>query len=236
MKRQEEASFSAGPHVQSPPMASLILGPLLRYVGRTQATIWIETDGPCTVTAPGRATPTFEVEGHHYALVVLDDLPEGEVISYQVELDGERVWPAPGDEHPPSVIRTREGEHQARLVFGSCRVGAPQREPYTLSPDEDDEGFGVDALWAYSRRLQAGIEPWPDGLLLIGDQVYADEVIPETLEFIRARRDVSGGGEPGHAGVHPGPLGCVGAARRRGPGFGGAHPPLPRGVDRPGHP
>src|SRR6478735_2274160 len=172
-------------------MASLILGPLLRYVGRTQATIWIETDGPCTVTAPGRATPTFEVEGHHYALVVLDDLPEGEVISYQVELDGERVWPAPGDEHPPSVIRTREGEHQARLVFGSCRVGAPQREPYTLPPGEDDEGFGTDALWAYSRRLQAGIEPWPDGLLLCGDQVYADEVSPETLEFIRARRDTS---------------------------------------------
>ena len=173
------------------PMASLILGPLLRYVGRTQATIWIETDGPCTVTAPGRSTPTFEVEGHHYALVVLDDLPEGEVIEYEVELDGERVWPPADDEHPPSVIRTREGEHQARLVFGSCRVGAPQREPYTLPPDEDDEGFGVDALWAYSRRLQAGIEPWPDGLLLIGDQVYADEVSPETLEFIRGRRDVS---------------------------------------------
>ena len=172
-------------------MASLILGPLLRYVGRTQATIWIETDGPCTVTAPGRSTPTFEVEGHHYALVVLDDLPEGEVIEYKVELDGERVWPPADDEHPPSVIRTREGEHQARLVFGSCRVGAPQREPYTLPPDEDDEGFGVDALWAYSRRLRAGIEPWPDGLLLIGDQVYADEVSPGTLEFIRGRRDVS---------------------------------------------
>ena len=52
-------------------------------------------------------------------------------------------------------------------------------------------GFGVDALWAYSRRLQAGIEPWPDGLLLCGDQVYADEVSPDTLEFIRARRDTS---------------------------------------------
>jgi hypothetical protein len=172
-------------------MASLILGPVLRYVGRTQATIWLETDGPCQVTAPGSPTPTFEVEGHHYALVVLDDLPEGSVVEYEVELDGERVWPPAGGEHPPSAIRTREGEHQARLVFGSCRVGAPQREPYTRSPTEDDEGFGVDALWAYSRRLRSGIEPWPDGLLLIGDQVYADEVSPETLEFIRSRRDVS---------------------------------------------
>ena len=173
-------------------MASLVLGPLLRYVGRTEATIWVETDGPCTVTAVGTSQPTFEVEGHHFALLVLDDLPEGTVLEYEVALDSERVWPPPNlGDRPPSQIRTRKGEHQARLAFGSCRVGAPQREPYTLPPDDHPDGFGVDALWAYSRRLQAGIEPWPDGLLLIGDQVYADEVSPETLEFIRGRRDVS---------------------------------------------
>ena len=34
---------------------------------------------------------------------------------------------------------------------------------------------------------------WPDGLVLMGDQVYADEVPPETAELIRSRRDV---GEP----------------------------------------
>ncbi|MGN6380103.1 MAG: alkaline phosphatase D family protein [Gaiellales bacterium] len=172
-------------------MPSLILGPLLRYVGRTEATVWVETDAPCTVTVLGTSAPTFEVEGHHYSLVPLDDLPEGSVVEYEVELDGERVWPLPGDDHPPSSIRTRHGEDRARLVFGSCRVGAPQREPFTLPPDQHEQGFGTDALWAYSRRLQAGIEPWPDGLLLIGDQVYADEVSPQTLEFIRSRRDVS---------------------------------------------
>jgi hypothetical protein len=111
------------------------------------------------------------------------------VTEYSVQLDGDPVWPPPDAEHPPSAIHTREGEQQARLVFGSCRVGAPQREPYTLSPEQNEHGFGVDALWAYSRRLRAGIEPWPDALLLIGDQVYADEVSPETLAFIRSRRD-----------------------------------------------
>jgi hypothetical protein len=171
-------------------VASLVLGPLLRYVGRTQATVWVETDAACRVEILGQAAPTFEVRGHHYALVPLTDLPEGAVTEYEVRLDGERVWPLPSGGHPPSAIRTREGEDHARLVFGSCRVGAPQREPYTLPPGEE-HGFGVDALWAYSRRLQAGIEPWPDGLLLCGDQVYADEVSPETLEFIRARRDTS---------------------------------------------
>jgi hypothetical protein len=171
-------------------MASLVLGPLLRYVGRTTATVWVEADAACEAEVLGQTARTFEVSGHHYALVPLTDLPEGAVLEYEVRLDGEQVWPLPGSTRPPSAIRTREGEDHARLVFGSCRVGAPQREPYTLPPGQE-HGFGVDALWAYSRRLQAGIEQWPDGLLLCGDQVYADEVSPEALEFIRARRDTS---------------------------------------------
>jgi hypothetical protein len=172
-------------------MASLVLGPLLRYVGRTEATVWIEADRACRVEVLGHTAPTFEVRGHHYALVALYDLEEAAVLEYQVLLDGERVWPPADSDLPASTIHTREGEHRARLVFGSCRVGAPQREPYTLPPGGEKHGFGVDALWAYSRRLRAGIEPWPDALLLIGDQVYADEVSPETLEFIHSRRDTS---------------------------------------------
>jgi hypothetical protein len=168
---------------------SLVLGPLLRYAGRTEATVWVETDAACEVTVLGHSAPTFEVCGHHYALVVLAGLEEASVVAYTVQLDGELVWPPAVGARPASAIHTREGEHRARLVFGSCRVGAPEREPYTLPPGEHEQGYGVDALWAYSRRLQAGIEPWPDGLLLLGDQVYADEVSPQTLEFIRSRRD-----------------------------------------------
>ena len=154
--------------------------------------MWVETDRSCILEVLGQSAPTFEVRGHHYALVVLTGLPEASVIPYEVALDGDKVWPLPeGDRAAPSTIHTREGEHQARLVFGSCRVGAPEREPFTLPPGEHDQGYGVDALWAYSRRLQAGIEPHPDALLLNGDQVYADEVSPETAEFIRTRRDTS---------------------------------------------
>jgi hypothetical protein len=171
-------------------MPRLLVGPLLRYVGRTTATVWVETDAACEVTVLGQSARTFEVCGHHYALVPLVGLPENTVIEYDVRVDGEVAWPEAGSSHPPSTIHTREGEHRARLVFGSCRVGAPEREPYTRPPGEE-HGFGVDALWAYSRRLQAGIEPWPDGLLLCGDQVYADEVSPATLEYIRSRRDTS---------------------------------------------
>ena len=171
-------------------MPGLLLGPLLRYTGSTQATVWVETDGPCEVAVLAARARTFCVEGHHYALVVLQDLEEGAVRPYEVHLDGERVWP-PDDGRPPSTIHTREHERRARLVFGSCRVGDPACEPYTLPPSEHELGFGIDALWAFSRRLQAGTEEWPDCLLLLGDQVYADEASETTREFIRSRRDTS---------------------------------------------
>ncbi len=171
-------------------MPRLVLGPLLRYTGSTQATVWVETDAACEVAVLDARQRTFCVEGHHYALVVLSDLDEGSVRTYEVHLDGERAWP-PDDGRPPSTIHTREHERSARLVFGSCRVGDPERAPYTLPPSEHPLGFGIDALWALSRRLQAGGEEWPDCLLLLGDQVYADETSEETRAFIRARRDTS---------------------------------------------
>jgi hypothetical protein len=171
-------------------MTALVVGPLLRYAGSTEATVWVETDARCEVEILGHRARTFEVEGHHYALVLIEGLEPGTMTPYEVRLDGERVWPL-DDGRPPSVIRTRHHERRARLAFGSCRVGAPERPPYTLAHSEHPEGLEIDALWAFSRRIQAGREPRPDCLLLLGDQVYADEVSPETLAFIRARRDTS---------------------------------------------
>jgi PhoD-like phosphatase len=174
----------------SPAQPVLVVGPLLRYVGTTTATVWVETDRAAEVEVLGQRARTFHVLGHHYALVVLEGLEPGSVSPYEVTLDGVLAWP-PEDGRPGPAIHTREGERQARLVFGSCRVGAPQTEPYTRPPTEDSKGFGIDALWAYSRRLQTGEAAWPDGLLLLGDQVYADEVPPETLAFIEQRRSTA---------------------------------------------
>ena len=39
----------------------LVLGPLLRYVGENDATIWVETDQACQVEVLGQAARTFEV-------------------------------------------------------------------------------------------------------------------------------------------------------------------------------
>ena len=77
-----------------------------------------------------------------------------------------------------------------RLSFGSCRRVAPHHPPYTLRPDEDDRGCEWDALRALALDVRDGATP-PDLFLFLGDQVYADEVDPQTLDFIRARRDTS---------------------------------------------
>ena len=81
------------------PGPALLLGPLLRYVGETEATVWVETDRECEVEILGRRMRTFAAAGHHYALVVLDGLAPGSETEYRVSLDGAACWP-PGSGSP----------------------------------------------------------------------------------------------------------------------------------------
>jgi PhoD-like phosphatase len=169
--------------------AELVLGPILRYAGTQSASVWVEASRRCDVEVLGHRARTFQVEGHHFALVLIDDLSPASVIPYDVKLDGRVVWP-PDDGRPAPAVHTRSNERRVRLAFGSCRIGNPQ--PTSTAPPWSDEleKIGIDALWAYARQLQRGEIEWPDALLLLGDQVYADEVSPVTAEFIRRRRDV----------------------------------------------
>ena len=170
-------------------MPSLVLGPLLRYVGETEAVIWVETDAACEVEVLGTSDRTFCVCGHHYALVCCGDLDPGTWHEYEVRLDGKLAWPR-DDGFPRSAFRTYPKETPLKLVFGSCRVAAPHESPYTLKKDLDERGREIDALYtmAIAMREQPRDE-WPDVLLMLGDQVYADEVSPATLAFIETRRD-----------------------------------------------
>jgi hypothetical protein len=168
-------------------MPRLLIGPLLRHVGHTDATIWVETDEPCTVEVLGSREHTWTVAGHHYALVAVDDLEPGSTTAYDVSLDGERAWPPLLGNRPPSVIRTLGADRPLRVAFGSCRYG---RAAVKLN----DRHFDVDALACLARRM-AGQDPsdWPDALLLLGDQVYADETSPATQRRIRTKRDITRG-------------------------------------------
>jgi hypothetical protein len=168
---------------------SLVLGPVLRHVTGTSATIWVETSAPCRVGVLGVEAATFTVEGHHYALVVVEGLSPGRVYEYEVTLDGVGVWPLANDPFPPPVVRTLDGGSR-RILFGSCRAAAPHEPPYTLELDHDRRGRGVDALRAHAlRMLQADKSEWPDLLVLLGDQVYADDPSPRTeRRLARLRR------------------------------------------------
>jgi PhoD-like phosphatase len=182
----------AQPHVllvcgYTPGMQRLLVGPLLRHVGRTDATVWVETDAPCDVEVLGTREHTWTVAGHHYALVVLTDLEPGSTTAYDVRLDDERVWPPPDGERPPSVIRTLGDDRSLRIAFGSCRFG---RAAVKL----DDPHFDPDALACFARWMaREDPDEWPDALLLLGDKVYADETSPATQRRIQARRDITTG-------------------------------------------
>ncbi|MCW2764074.1 MAG: hypothetical protein JWO11_33 [Nocardioides sp.] len=179
-------------------MTRLRIGPLLRHVDDTSATIWVETESAAEVSVvAGEHTGcarTFAAHGHHYALIEVDGLLPGSRTAYTVLVDGERAWPPTDPEQSkfgPSVIATLEPGRPLRMAFGSCRV--------SISHDEEgNAAHGVDALRAYALHLagitqddarsQPDARP-PDLVLFLGDQVYADETSPEMKEFIERRRD-----------------------------------------------
>ncbi len=177
----------------------LLLGPLLRYVDDTSASVWVETRDRATVTVHrGDATATartFAVHGHHYALVELADLAPGSTEAYTVDIDDVRVWPEAGSPFPAPVIATLEPGRPLLMGFGSCRT--------SVSHDEaGNRTHGVDALRAWALRVadqveaadpddqDLAIERLPDLLLFLGDQVYADETTDDMKAFIESRRDI----------------------------------------------
>ena len=157
------------------PGPRLLLGPLLRYVDESRATVWVETDRPCEVQIVGTRERTWTVHGHHYALLVLTGLAQASETPYEVHLDGSRVWPEPDSRFPPSLVRTFRHDETFRLSFGSCRQSGPH----------DEEGlrrYGADALVALAERMAgAHTATWSAALLLVGDQVYADDPSPHLL-------------------------------------------------------
>ena len=168
--------------------ASLVLGPMLRYVDETSATLWVETSAACAVEvcAGGRSwtASSFAAHGHHYALVEAEDLPRGATLQYTVDLDGERVWPEPGSPFPAPSLRTLHPERRLRLAFGSCRTSVPHD---TLG----NATHGVDALRAFAmHQAHNDDDARPDLLAFLGDQVYADSTSREMQDFIKSRRSL----------------------------------------------
>ncbi|MEN8655151.1 alkaline phosphatase D family protein [Streptomyces sp. 21So2-11] len=185
-------------------MAGLRLGPLLRHIDQETgdaATVWVETDRPCTARVrcvgdarAGGSARTFQIAGHHYALVTVTGLLPGSETAYELLLDERLVWPLAGSRFPPSTIRTpntaseqaetsERSDQQVRIAFGSCR--------WASAPAGEKDPVGPDALDTLAATLAADPKAArPDVLLLLGDQVYADETSKTTRRWLAARRDL----------------------------------------------
>ena len=166
---------------------SLVLGPMLRYADETSATVWVETanSSTVTVTCAGRnwEAPTFRVEGHHYALVIIEGLEPASTQGYAVSVDGELVWPPPDSPYPAPHVRTIDRTLPTRLAYGSCRTAVPHDE-------EGNRTNGVDALRALALAIAAGSAEQPDLIAFLGDQVYADLTSDAMQEYISERRSL----------------------------------------------
>ena len=174
-------------------MAGLMIGPLLRHVGPNDATIWVETDAPCARRGPGR-------RGHGLG----DDVPRRRP---SLRASSSSTASTPGSSTPYEVParrrrgmadrRTRRSRRagsgrstrpgRIRLLFGSCREpGRPDE------PGGRHRAVDPDVLEAFAARMteQEHEHAGPTLLLLVGDQVYADDTSPAMQAFIATRRDI----------------------------------------------
>ncbi|WP_309107480.1 alkaline phosphatase D family protein [Arthrobacter sp.] len=167
----------------------LVLGPMMRFVDGTSASIWVETRDSARVSVRAEdkvwGARSFSVHGHHYALVEVEGLVPGQVVSYSVEINGTRVWPDPSSGFPSSKIAALNPGQPLRMAYGSCRTSVPHDE-------SGNRTHGVDSLRAYALSMAAGGgQPWPDLVAFLGDQVYADSTSEQMQQFIRTRRDIN---------------------------------------------
>ena len=89
-----------------------------------------------------------------------------------------------GSDFPPSVLTTLKPHKPLRMAFGSCRTSVGHDEAGNTT-------HGVDALRSLALKMATDRDArWPDLVLFLGDQVYADETTEEMQKFIEARRDI----------------------------------------------
>ena len=82
------------------------------------------------------------------------------------------------------MLTTLKPHKPLRMAFGSCRTSVRHDEAGNTT-------HGVDALRSLALKMATDRDArWPDLVLFLGDQVYADETTEEMQRFIEARRDI----------------------------------------------
>ena len=156
----------------------LVLGPMMRYVDETSASIWVETRGGSHVTVRAGhqswAARTFAVHGHHYALVEAAGLEPGTVLPYTLEIDGAQCWPEPSSEFPPPVIAALKPGKPLRMAYGSCRTSVPHDE-------SGNRTHGVDSLRAFALSTLIGMAPGTIILNYFGKSFFTGGILLQIL-------------------------------------------------------
>lgn len=165
-------------------MPQLTVGPLVRAVTPNSVAIWTEWIQPCEVTlrvtvseqpdaqslaALTARSSTVTIGDHHYALLQLDGLQESTWYYYHIasragEGGQDSTLAVSALKQCFRTLDPPESGNVLRLAFGSCR------KPSAPEPDALN-AFGTWLLESFDERETA----WPHLLLLIGDQIYADD-------------------------------------------------------------
>jgi len=160
---------------------NLRVGPLVRAISSNEVAIWTEWSHRCEVTLTATPTAhqqepgtfsvrsqTVKIGGRYYALSRLTGLLPATWYDYQVsDAVQERRTSSPAEGTTIQCFRTfdlPDAGSALRLAYGSCRKLS------TVEPD------ALSALGPWLlRSLDQRESLWPRLLLLIGDQIYADD-------------------------------------------------------------
>ena len=128
-------------------MPRLLIGPVLRHVGTTDATVFVETDEAVRGRDPRRARAHLARRRAPLRAGHRRRASQPATSTSVRGAPGRRaVWPPLDSSRPPSRIRTLGDDGEIRLAFGSCR--------YSRAASKiDDKHFDPDSLAAYAREL-----------------------------------------------------------------------------------
>lgn len=170
-------------------MSYLLIGPLVRATSASSGLIWGELSHPATVTLqaipannshPSRTiqVQTVNVGNHHYFLGCLNRLQPATWYNYHIlHTDNQQE-----NDLPHYCFRTLDVPESGldwKLAYGSCR------KPTGLK----DDALGALGEWLI-QHFEDRESSWPRLLLLIGDQVYADQPV---ADFLKTRMDLPQG-------------------------------------------
>ena len=164
-----------------PRPTALLLGPLLRHVDPVSATVWVETDRPCEVEVLGR-----RASARSASAATTTRWSWSRSSSRAARRRTRCSWTATG----VAAARVRSSRQPDPHPGTGRRTFRPPSAP-AAGADHAEHSEG-------SRRTRstptpagwpaAAADQWPDALVLLGDQVYADELTKETTPPLHRRR------------------------------------------------